>query len=198
MAFRVTTEPGVEPLTATEAREACGYLDSDRDDELMLLVRAAVNVIESWEWRALITQTITLTIDKFPGTIDPLYVPRPRLQTVATLKYYDTDGVQQTWDAANYQVDATTEPGRVRPAYGVVWPSTRLYFSSAVEMVYTAGYGDDPEDVPDNTRLLLRFLVNEFFTHPSTAADYKVEELPHGIDALLRPCHDSRVLAFIR
>lgn len=195
MPFRVTTSPEKEPISIGEARGCVDYLSKDRDDEIQALVRGAVGVIEGWEWRAILTQTITLYLDAFPsGDDERIYVPRPRLQEVTTLKYVDSEGVLQTLDPSWYAVDTLSEPGRIRPAYGKTWPVTRPMTDGAVQIVYKAGYGDDGASVPAETKLLVKFLVKHFWTNPSATTDMRVDELPVGIGAMLRPAHDARVL----
>jgi len=58
-------------------------------------------------------QTWRRVTDHFPSC-GWLCLPLPPLQSVASIKYYDTDGVQQTLDAAVYQVStAGDQAGRI-------------------------------------------------------------------------------------
>lgn len=96
--------------------------------------------------RPLITQTWKLTLDQFPGWADAISIPLPPLQSITTIKYYDTAGVLQTMDAADYIVDAQSEPARVTPTIDDSWPQTQERVG-AVEIVFVAGYGA-ASDVP--------------------------------------------------
>lgn len=196
MPFRVTVEPAALPLTLPEVREHLDIESGERDAYLETLISAAAKTVERWEWRALITQTIVLTLDKFPS--GAIYLPRPRLQSPLTsIKYVDTAGVQQSLAAANYQLDATCEPGRVEPAYLCDWPDTRDDTLAAVEITYKAGYGATASSIPTHTKHLLKLLVSHFWNNPSAVTDVRANELAVGIDALLDPCHDGRVLKFV-
>jgi uncharacterized phiE125 gp8 family phage protein len=75
---------------------------------------------------------------------------------VSSVLYLDSDGVEQTLNAASYKLDKITEPCRLVPAYGTTWPSTREEIN-AVSITYSCGYGA-PEAVPESIKrwMLLR------------------------------------------
>jgi len=195
MSIRVTTEPGVEPVSLSEAKDHLRYTDDDQDDLIAGLVTAARQKIEEWEWRAHVTQIIEMTLDAFPAEV--IYVPRPRLQSGPTIEYVDGDGESQTLDASRYQVDTKSEPGRIKPARGLAWPATRDQLA-AVTVTYTAGYGDAARDVPTQTRHAIKLLLGHLYRNREAVAGVRLTEVPLTIDALLRPKHDERVLAFVR
>ena len=68
-AISVTTAPGVEPLTTAEAKRhlrlASDFTDDDTD--LALYVKAAREWVEDCGDLAIISQTIKLYLDAFPG-----------------------------------------------------------------------------------------------------------------------------------
>ena len=196
MAWQITTEPTDFALTVADARTHVDYEETDRDNYLRGVIRAAQKAVEAWEWRALTTQTLTIKLDAFPSGTDPIYVPRPPLQSVTHIKYVDTDGDEQTWSSDEYDVDTTSEPGRIKPAYSYTWPTPRPGIVNPIEIVAVAGYGDDADSVPDDTKQVLRFLVKHLWENPSAVTDVPVSVLPLGLDAFLRPCHDERVLEF--
>lgn len=195
MSIRITSQPSIEPVSRDEAKTHVRYEDSDCDDEIELLVQAARQQIEQWEWRSHITQTIELTLDLFPS--DVIYVPRPPLQSVTQIQYVDSDGETQTLDAADYQVDTASEPGRIKPAYGEAWPSTRDQLA-AVTVTYKAGYGDDAADVPERTKHAIKLLLGHLWRNREAVGAGRLTEVPLTIGALLSPCHDERVLEFLK
>lgn len=194
MSYRVTTEPSEETLDLGEAKDHLRYSSNDADREIEALVKVARGKIENWEWRAHITQTITLSLDAFPfGKSDVIYLPRPRLQSITSVAYVDADGEAQTLDAADYQVDVIGEPGRLRPSYSNVWPVARGQFN-AVTIVYAAGYGDQPEDVPSQTRHATKLLLAHFWRNREAVTDIRLQEAPLAVQALLLPVYDERIL----
>ena len=108
------------------------------NDTLIQFLRMATEIAEkNICWRQFITATWTINLDRFPHEI---IIPYPPLQSITTIKYFDTDGDQQTVTASDYQVDILREPGRVMPAWNVSWPPTRRIYNS-VEVKFLAGYG---------------------------------------------------------
>ncbi len=67
-------------------------------------------------------------------------LPRNPVMNIVSVKYVDLNGVLQTADPSLYQFDTTREVGRLAPAYGQVWPSTRAQLD-AVQITFTAGEG---------------------------------------------------------
>ena len=198
MAWRIKTEPTALPVIVSETRDHCDYGSSDRDSYFSQLIKAAMKTVERWEWRSLITQTLEVRLDAFPsGDDDVIYVPRPRLISVTSVKYVDTDGTTQTLSASLYSSDVYTEPGRIKPAYGQVWPTTRSATMNAVTIEVQAGYGASHSHIPEDTKQLIYILVKHFWDNPAAVTDVQVRDLPMGVDALLRPCHDAKVLEFV-
>ncbi len=106
--------------------------------------------------RQFVTATLRLTLDDFPCPTrnNPqacLYVPRPPLQSISSIGYVQAeDGTTATMASSDYIVDTASEPGRVMPAFGRVWPISR-YQINAVTVTFVAGYGA-PSAVPKNIK----------------------------------------------
>jgi uncharacterized phiE125 gp8 family phage protein len=144
-----------------EYKDHCRLETADDDAYLFALHYAAVEWAESFTNRAFLTQTWDLKLDAFPAVIRP---PRAPLQSVTSIGYTDANGDAQTMDAADYQVDATTEPGRIVPAYNTTWPTVRSVLHT-ITVRYVAGYGDTRKDVPEVLRIGLRLLVAHWYEH---------------------------------
>lgn len=152
----VTTQPTEEPVTIAEVKDH-SRIDGNYDDSWILgAIKAARMLGETLTKRCFVTTGLTLTLDKFPA--GEFYLYRPRLQSVAGIKYYE-NGVQQTLSSSAYTIDTSCEPGRVKPIDS--WPSAddRL---RAVEISYVAGYGS-ANDVPMSIKQAILFTVSEWF-----------------------------------
>ncbi len=180
--------------------------------DLMIAARETCEIASGG--RAFLTQTWQLTIDAFPDTLGlvrryatqqfppnsyslesflirglsdiggPIYLPRPPLQSVASLKYIDTNGVLQTLDPALYVVDTNGEPGRIVPAYNTFWPSTRP-IANAVQINFIAGYGAAPASVPRRMMTAMKFLVAHWYEHREAAGESSLKEVPMGVESLI-------------
>lgn len=149
------TAPVGEPLTLAEVQQHLRVVEPEDDALLERLITAARQHFEERDSRRLLTQTWKLTLDRFPycggcagySHYQAIEIPLRPVQSISFIKYRDSDGVLQTMDPADYQVDLSSFVARVSPAYGLYWPSTR-YQMNAVEIQFVCGYGD-PETVED-------------------------------------------------
>src|SRR5690606_2147840 len=103
----------------------------------------------------------TLTLDAFPPELELRVCP---VQSVESVKYYDTAGVQQTLDSSDYLVDIASEPGRIVPVPDTSWPETQRR-PNAVEVAFTAGYGETLSDVPAAAKQAVLLLAGNWFAN---------------------------------
>jgi uncharacterized phiE125 gp8 family phage protein len=148
MTTRLITPPVAMAVSLEAARLAARADAGELDAEITTQVKAITEEAEHYCGRAFIEQTWRVTLDRFPEAIQ---LPHPPLVLVDYVKFYDEQGVQQTLDPQDYQVDAASEPGYLVPAPGKAWPAiaTRI---NAVEAQYKCGYGSDDTTVPDSVK----------------------------------------------
>lgn len=216
MALKLLTPPAVEPISLEEAKMHVREDFTDQDPLLLLLIKAARQHLDNgeagWLGRALINQTWQLTIDGFPNRNScwwwqnynvsgcrpasavgyEIKIPFPPLQSVTSIKYYDTAGVQQTMSASDYTVDTVSEPGWVVPTSS--WPST-LDAINAVTIEFVAGYGNNAEDVPADIRVAMLLTVGHLFANREATTDKNQIELPMGAKFLLKDYRVQRGMA---
>lgn len=133
------TQPGSEPIELSDVEGQCRITDlSAEASTVETMIQAVRERAEQVTRRAFVTQVWELTLDGFPyGAIN---LPLPPLQTVDSIKYVDTDGVEQTLDPFAYRVLTSGEPGAVKPLYNTTWPAT-LNDVDTVKIRFTCGYG---------------------------------------------------------
>jgi uncharacterized phiE125 gp8 family phage protein len=109
----------------------------------------------------LITQSWTLTLDAFTAEIA---IPLPPCQSIDAITYVDPDGATQTLDAGAYQVFGlgSADGAKVRPAHGTSWPAIRNQ-PDAVAITFTAGFGDNPGDIPEPIRTAIKMRVGHLY-----------------------------------
>src|ERR1043165_3359529 len=81
------------------------------------------------------------------------------------IKYIDTTGALQTLDPTLYQVDpqSDSDPVRILPAYGKVWPATRPQ-PNAVTIQFQVGYADAAH-VPGRIKLAIKQAVAAWYNN---------------------------------
>ncbi len=125
MTIEIITAPFAEPMHREEIKTDLRYLSTDLDAAFDRWITSARDRLETDTVRQLVISTVDFHLDRFPKRNRDIEIPIAPLDLIESLKYVDQDGVQQTFAAASYDVDATSEPGRVAVAWGVDWPSTR-------------------------------------------------------------------------
>lgn len=200
--LQVVTPPADEPLTTAEAKSQI-RLETPADDTLVAsYVKAAREWYEDIAGRALINQTLEARFDEFPGERDEkrdparwplveryaLFLPQAPLSSVTSIKYDDASGVEQTLAGSAYAAKgilAKDEPGRIVPAFGTSWPTTRA-MPECVRVRYVAGFGTAGSAVPESIRQCLRLLVaHQYEMRAPIVTGTIVAELPHAVRDLL-------------
>jgi len=166
---------GANPISLKEAKDHLRV--STNDDDLMIknLITAATAQAENYTWRSLTTQTWDIFFDTFSD----YEIPLGQLQSVTTIKYYDSDDVQQTLASTVYDVDINTDPGKISLAYGQSWPS--VYDKpNAIEVRVVCGYTTTPEAIKSAIKVNVEMLYGNLF-------DNEHLQLKRTHEALLSP-----------
>lgn len=180
--LKMITGPAAEPVSLTEVKSHL-RIDSDTEDTYLgTLIQTAREFCENFQNRAYITQTWELTTDSW-GCF-PLDIPLPPLISVESIKYFDTENVEATWDAANYFVDIDSEPGRIGLGYLVTLPQTVLRPTNGVKIQFIAGYGA-ALDVPLRIKQAILMLVGHYYENRETVSPVDLKEVPLAVKSLL-------------
>jgi len=183
-ALTVASPPAVEPVTLSDAKLNLKVDGTEEDALIGGLITAAREYAERVTGRKLITQTIEYRLPYFPATIE---LPVRPVQSVARIRYTDTEGVLQTLDASSYQLYGAVTPPKITPVYGAVWPTVRTHQPDSVVVDITVGYGDDGAAVPEVICQAIKLMVNHWFENREAVivGNVKAEELPMGAQHLL-------------
>lgn len=182
MPLTLITAPTDEPITLEEAKVHLRVVDDEDDLLIMSLITAARQYAEQITQRSLCTQTWQLTADAFPGPslmgvpygrvfgipAHAFLLERGPVQSVTSIKYDDMAGVEQTMPPAQYKAELASEPARVTPVFGQIWPINLPQIGS-VRVRYVAGYGG-PEDVPAGIRQWMLMRIGALYEHREEVA----------------------------
>lgn len=154
-ALTLNTAPEAEPFTTAELKDWCRISTSAEDAQIARLAKGCRRTIENMLGISLIDTIWDEYWDCFPCEISPYRSP---VSAIELFEYVDTAGnTQELTAGTHYQSDLVSKPARIKPAYGTVWPSTRNQYN-AVHLRYTAGFGDEATDIPEDIRDLFLLL----------------------------------------
>ena len=159
------TPATADPVTVDELKE-WGRIDSDCDDSLLAgLISSATASVELYLKRALVTQTLKMTLDLpcrrdnwtpgyFEMPVSALFEPLPEqielmrapIQSITSVTTYDLSNNGSVYSSSNYSLIGD----RLVLNSTASWPSS-LRLAGAVEIVYAAGYGE-ANDIPQPIR----------------------------------------------
>jgi uncharacterized phiE125 gp8 family phage protein len=180
-----TVEPAVELVSTAEAKAHLRVDHSEDDTYIGSLITAAREHIEETTARALVTQTWTWKLDRFPGD-GVILLPRPPLQSVTSITYIDGDGAEQTLAASLYDVHTDELPGRISRAFDATWPITRRQ-PNAVTGTYVAGYGDLGSDTPEAIRHAALLIIGDLYRNREERITGTIVARLRAVDQLLGP-----------
>lgn len=177
MAWKVSTAPASEPITAATAKNWL-KVDTSADDTLIEALIASCRVwVENHCRLGLLEQTITETWDTWPEDWRLGVSP---LREVSGIYYLDTNGDQQTLSSAFYKVDNIGFPARVARKYGQSLPT--LYDEvNAVSAVYTVGW-DSASAIPGPIITAMELMIADNYENRQDS----IKRLPTAAEYLLQ------------
>jgi uncharacterized phiE125 gp8 family phage protein len=195
---QLVTAPAVEPVALATAKLHLRVTHTAEDDLITALITAARLRCESHIGRSYVTTTWDYVLDDFPRFTernipvrtapDRITLPRAKVLSVTSVKYYDMSGTLTTLvEGTDYDVQLG-EPGCVYPHPYNIWPTPRSQ-PGAVTVRFTAGYGPLATDVPKTDVAAILLLVEHLYRNRGAVTDLQNFDLPLGIAYLLGAQH---------
>ncbi len=153
MPLRLIQGPIAEPVSLAEAKLHLRVDVTDDDALISAFIAAARDYAETITRRCFIAQSWKYVIDSFPGPTligipfgqawvypgHAVFLEKSQVQYVSAIKYTDMNSNAQVMASTDYAIDYTSEPCRITPIFGRIWPIT-LPQIGAAEIDFVAGY----------------------------------------------------------
>lgn len=184
MLIPVTDAAPVVALPEAKAHLRVDFTDDDA--YITSLIVAATTAVGDRTGRTLGLQEFDYRVDSLrltPAWCGAIWFPAPPLVSVASVKYVDADGVEQTLEPTKYRVFGvgTSRGGGIRLAEGSSWPAVRPGLE-AMTIRFTAGYEAPPEPI----RHAILMIVGHLYAHRGEMVKSDLMEDP-AIKSLLAP-----------
>lgn len=177
LTFRVTTQPVIEPITASNVKDYARIDGSSENTLIEGFIEAVRGATEKFLGRALINQTITVSMDAFgfsnlvnvPRYLqlgnngDIIELPRPPLVSITEVRTVAEDDITTTYASSNYYVRTNPEPGQLVIKFGKTPPINTDRFHGGYEIEFIAGYGENVDDVPQAIRTGMAMWVADIY-----------------------------------
>lgn len=186
MEYYVSVAPTTEPVSLAEVRQHLRMDDDffDHDEMLTGLIIAARQSCEDFCKRAFMTQTVVAKLDDFS---DLIVLPWPRVSSVSSIQYLDTDGNSQTLSTSYYNAHMVGDAAAVELAYGYTWPGVYSQ-KNAVTITFVSGYGG-ASSVPWAIKYAILIMVADLYNNPESIVigGGAVNQVPLTSERLLGP-----------
>ena len=163
-AYVVVTPPAAEPITVAQAKDHLRVTIDDDDTPIGEIIEGARTRAEEYSGYSIMPQTLRLDLNCFPAAGKAIEIDHGPIRSITSVGYVDVNGDSQTWDSAEYQVQLGGRPGLLKPASGLVYPSTQVDTFAAVQVTFEAGYADATK-VIKSLRRAIYFLVGHYYAN---------------------------------
>jgi len=164
----LNTAPVLYPITLAEAKSHLRIPTAITNDDtyIQTLIYIAIDYVEQFTARRLLTQTWKAYLNRWPDT-EYIRLPFGKLASVTSVVYTDSDGDPTTMDSGDYIVDTNSEPGQVVLDYGESWPSFTEYPVNPICITYVCGW-TEASAVPPAIKHAIKILVADLYENRET------------------------------
>ena len=159
--WEVTTAPLIEPISVDEVKLFARIDGTDEDTLLQGFIKAVREAMENYLGRALIEQTIKMTMDHWPD--NPVKLPMPPLISVTQIVTLDEDDTETVYSTDSYYVHTLTTPGQIVIKHGATPPTNTDRYYGGYRVDYKAGYGTSTADVPQSIREAMKLWCSIYY-----------------------------------
>lgn len=186
----VAVAPAATALTVDDLKAQLAITDTSEDSYLGFICQAAVDLVERYTGRRLITQTLHMWADRNYSTSpwwdgvrvgaysheigtagDRLPLIGCPVQSVSSVKSYSSSGVESTMSASDYQLSADDDdmPAEIVLDDDAIWP-TDMRERRSILVEYIAGYGADGSAVPPGLMMAVRRVAAHLYANRGDCA----------------------------
>lgn len=173
------TQPTVEPITLTEAKNHLRYDGTEENDYITALISVARDYIEQYTGQYWASASFALLFDTFPSLDYPFDLVIPGITSVDSVTYLDETQASQTISSGT-----TLDSERRQLRYNTTWP----LYSIGVRIEVTAGVDNaasPSEVIPNAIRHAILLVIADLYnnrasiTNMQTYQNKAVEMLAH-------------------
>jgi len=173
--------PVVEPIDLTYAKTFLRIDGTDEDTLIETLIKTARHRVENMIGRTLMSRSFIYRCAVPKGKCFTL--PRPPLVSVTRLTLIAENDQAVNIPTSDYSVTKRRDPAQVNLKSGKNWTDYLAGFVT-LEVEFTAGYGNIPDDVPLPIRQALLLLLAHSYEFREMS---ETPTVPIMVDALLAP-----------
>lgn len=191
MSLVMTSPPAAEPVTVADVKAHLRIDGGDEDILLASLLLTSRLHVETALSLALISQSWTLRLDRWPPR-RAIELPLAPLRAVDEVRVKAANGTADIVPAESYLVDLAARPARL--IWNNVVPRAPQVPAGGIEIDLTAGFGDDASSVPAPLKHAILMLAAHWYEHRDPndiGADGT--RVPDAVSSLINPFRTIRL-----
>ena len=173
--YKIITPAYGLPVSLTEFKEHLGIYHTEKDDNLTIMLNAAIAKAESFT--GCVFRTGGEVIEKHCAVFEDTEINRAPVTGVDAVYYFDSSNSEQTLGTAYWDANVNTTPAAVT----FTAPPATYTRHDAVKIRFVAGY-DSAFDVPYNVKAAILMFAQYLYENPGDS----VKQLPTARELLLR------------
>ncbi len=192
MSLVLTSSPALEPVSLAEAKTHLRIDHTHEDPLIQSLIITSRLHIEAALGLALITQSWSYTLDRWPRQ-PRINLPMRPVQAIAHVKIWSAGGESEILPPDAFFLDGQGLPARL-VWQGNATPPDPQRTANGIEIAYTAGFGAAPADVPETIRHALLLLAAHWYENREPIEiGSGGSAIPSMVSELLAPYRRRRV-----
>jgi len=173
MIVKLITAPILEPVTLAEVKTQVRVYNTDSDVLLQSFLNSSVLQAEDQMGRVLLSQAWAVIFDSWTE-MTARVLPKGQLASVASIKYNDEDGAEQTVSTDDYLVYGVgTDAGKIIIHADSDFDYPDLYEKDPITVTYVCGYASVslvPEIIKTGIKLLVEGVFHDTDVENAVAA----------------------------
>ena len=196
MQTRTITPPTTQPISVENFKNFIN-LDHDEDDQKILeLIQGVTKEAERYTGRNFMNRVVEQTVENIGITYDDdawfeqedIGIEVVRIQpfivlsqtpfvSIESIEYYtSTSETANVWDSGEYVVRSARDFAKIQPVRNGRWPEG-LRNQDAMRIRYTTGFGDNPNDVPEDIRNAIKMQVKHEYLEEAGSRSVRAYEI---------------------
>lgn len=157
-----TTDAATEPITSTELKAHLRIDHTDEDTMIASMITTARRMAEEYCHRTFITSTWKAYMRDWPKGSE-IRLPMGKTISIVGVDYAVSAAHDTEVSSSDYYTGLETEIAILYPKDE--WPETDDEIPNGIEIEYTAGYGANASDVPQDIKNAILIIASDLYEH---------------------------------
>lgn len=183
MNIQQLTWPTSTVIDLQKAKDHLRVTTTDEDALILDCIKAATDLVETYTNQLFQSRTYVAYMDAVEfSAYNHVKIWLWPITSIDSVKYLDTDGVEQTFSSANYSTDLSDSPARILPT---TIATVKQNVVNAYRIYFTAGYTNTDQINPELLNWIKIFIGFFYQTRQPEYSGFTVAEIAYKYQTAL-------------